>query len=552
MARRKGRLLDEVHDWGRSLRENPDAAIRNRFNQREAMLECQASLTIALGYRDLKPAVVGTCALPGTELEGRYERLLHDLRTNWTDGLGKQALQAVAALRQRIDTLEAELSRDIPQFASAILPARVEDIRARLQPDEMLIEFVAYSNRYGAFLLARTGDLRWVDLGSASAIDRPVQDLIAAANDWSVSLAGKEAGSAKTSEQTAQDALRTLSQKLSPVIAELTRRKAVARLRIAPDGMLNLVPFGGAGRYARRLPDPTFRHQLCLGGPRSDGCFRQRGGDIGGRRGKSWSDRKSAGVSSGGAFRAERLERLEDAEVEARDVKKWIPRAQLLNEGEATEQRIKQLHHPALLHIVGHGIVRGNEDCKAEPVEPGMPARKLDPAARVMSLSAIVLEEAYGRGGASSQDGLLTALELQIARSAGHANAGALAVPNGGWHAVVGRRGIRNAPRSRHRWGPDVRRPIVEDRRRHGAGADGWLLQRAQRRKGPRGSAAGGATGITRQSADGQLPSVGSGDSLGRPRPAAARAVREVSAGSARNLMDEKLHRTGRGWDGNV
>jgi CHAT domain-containing protein len=37
----------------------------------------------------------------------------------------------------------------------------------------------------------------------------------------------------------------------------------------------------------------------------------------------------------------------------------------------------------------------------------------MDAAARVMSLSAIVLEEAYGRGGASSQDGLLTALELQ-------------------------------------------------------------------------------------------------------------------------------------------
>ncbi len=244
VARRKGRLLDEVHDWGRSLRENPDSAIRNRFNRREAMLECQASMTIALGYRDLKPAVVGTCALPGTEFEGRYERLLHDLRTNWTDALGKQALQAVAALRLRIDTLEAELSRDIPQFASTIRPARLEDIRAHLQPDEMLIEFVAYSHRYGAFLLARAGDLRWVDLGPAGAIDRPVQDLIAAANDWSVSLAGKEAAGAKTSEQTAQEALRALSQELSPAIAELTRRKEVARLRIAPDGMLNLVPFG--------------------------------------------------------------------------------------------------------------------------------------------------------------------------------------------------------------------------------------------------------------------------------------------------------------------
>jgi CHAT domain-containing protein len=112
-------------------------------------------------------------------------------------------------------------------------------------------------------------------------------------------------------------------------------------------------------------------------------------------------------------FRADRLERLEDAEVEARDVQRWFPHAQLLGEGEATEQRIKQLHRPALLHIVGHGIVRGNEDCRSTPGRPGCQLAALDPAARVMSLSAIVLEEAYGRGGASSQDGLLTALELQ-------------------------------------------------------------------------------------------------------------------------------------------
>jgi CHAT domain-containing protein len=62
---------------------------------------------------------------------------------------------------------------------------------------------------------------------------------------------------------------------------------------------------------------------------------------------------------------------------------------------------------------VGHGIVRGNEDCQADPSSAGCQLASIDPAARVMSLSAIVLEEAYGRGGASSQDGLLTALELQ-------------------------------------------------------------------------------------------------------------------------------------------
>ena len=37
----------------------------------------------------------------------------------------------------------------------------------------------------------------------------------------------------------------------------------------------------------------------------------------------------------------------------------------------------------------------------------------LDPGSRAMNLSAIVLEEAYGRGARSTEDGLLTALELE-------------------------------------------------------------------------------------------------------------------------------------------
>ena len=109
VARRKGRILDAVHDWGLTLRDRADANIRLRFNQRETMIECEASLTVALGYRDLKPAMVGNCALPGTELEGRYEWLLHELRSNWTDARGKQALQAIVVLRQHIDALAGRL-----------------------------------------------------------------------------------------------------------------------------------------------------------------------------------------------------------------------------------------------------------------------------------------------------------------------------------------------------------------------------------------------------------------------------------------------------------
>jgi CHAT domain-containing protein len=112
-------------------------------------------------------------------------------------------------------------------------------------------------------------------------------------------------------------------------------------------------------------------------------------------------------------FRAERLERLAGAEVEAHSLQARIPHARLLAEGEATEQNLKKLHSPALLHILGHGIVRGNEDCKIRPESLGCELANLDPAARAMSLSAIVLEEAYGRGHGSTEDGLLTALELQ-------------------------------------------------------------------------------------------------------------------------------------------
>jgi CHAT domain-containing protein len=69
-----------------------------------------------------------------------------------------------------------------------------------------------------------------------------------------------------------------------------------------------------------------------------------------------------------------------------------MPRAEIYSAADATERRVKSVHGPSLLHIVGHGVIRGDD---------------------VMGLSAIVLEEAYGRGRGSVDDGMLTASELQ-------------------------------------------------------------------------------------------------------------------------------------------
>ncbi len=243
MARRKGRVLDQVRDWRQNLRANFRGAVRQRLNQWRALIECQSSLTTALGYRDLKPAVIGTCDLEDSALETRYDRLLADLRAKWTPAINKQALAALRDLKDRTDAIETTLSRDVPGFLDASQPPRLDDMRARLAPGELLVEIAAYPKHYGAFLLDHSGHLRWVDLGPSRPIDTAVRDLIAGANDWSVSLSRHETQSASAARATAQDALEKISQALAPLRVQLDADKTVHRLRIAPDGLLTLFPF---------------------------------------------------------------------------------------------------------------------------------------------------------------------------------------------------------------------------------------------------------------------------------------------------------------------
>ncbi len=406
------------------LRQNPDAGIRKQLDAWEALLECQASLTIALGYRDLKPAAVGTCALQNTGLEGQYERLLHEMRAKWTADLGQQAIKALQLLKQRTETLEAVLSRELPQFELA-KAVRVEDLQSQLAADELFLEFVEYQprssdgkigpdRRYGGFLLDRGGDLRWVDfLERLLPIDSAVRDLIQAANDWSTSLGSHEKQGVESAETTVRDAVRELSKKiLTPLNSWFGQETQARRLRIAPDGMLTLLPFGALsdGRFlverfaisylsAGRDLSVQERRTPALGEPviaLSPGVA---------------ADGPRPAMQSQACF-AQSVWRLAGAEVEAHSLQARIPHARLLAEGEATEQNLKKLHSPALLHILGTG-----GSCAAMRIakfDRRVWAANWRPIwRRAMSLSAIVLEEAYGRGHGSTEDGLLTALELQ-------------------------------------------------------------------------------------------------------------------------------------------
>ena len=420
VAARKGRLVEHVRNWRRRLDESASAAVQREVGEWQAILECRTSLTVALGYRDLKPGLAGTCSLSGTDLEGRYERLLSDLRSRWTTDIGTKAVEAIGVLEQRADRLEASLNRETAGLAGRPARPSVDNLRGQLADDEALVEFVAFgeaaasgggsaSRRYGVFILTHTA-LGWTDLGPARPIDVSVADLLDAAHDWSTSIANHETGAATAAEQTAHNAMQDLSTRVwRPMKPWLDAAPNVRRLRIAPDAALNLVPFEALSdgpdlidRFAISYV-PASRDLLLSSSPSSSSApvvVVSPGAGAGRAR---TTDR------SGPALRGQALARLGSASGESSDVKRLVPAATVYTGRAATEQHVKDLRAPSLLHIVGHGIVRGADDCQAGPCV----SASLNAATQAMSLAAIVLEEAYGRGAGSPEDGMLTALELE-------------------------------------------------------------------------------------------------------------------------------------------
>lgn len=401
---RKARALDFIREWRGKLRKEAGEPVRTLLDEWQAIVECEATLSVAAGYRDWRRPPAGGCTLEGTALAGRYDRLSHELRGAWSEKLGRQAKEAIEDLHERAAQLEERLSRELPSFGQGAVRVSTDAIRAGLQPDELLLEVVHYEGRYGAFLLDAEGGLDWMELGAARRIDTATADILEAANDWSDALSAGERAAVRAAEQTATRAIDGLSREsFAPLWKALATRRA-RRLSIASDGMLLLLPFealtDGGGPLLR-----GYAVSYVLSG--RDLAHRGAPLPAPGPALIAVSPGPSARRPTPGAvFRTGKLERLAGARREARQLSAIMPNAVVLGEGEATEQALKQVTSPALLHVIGHGLVRGKECAEC-------PAGGSDPSSRIMNLSAIVMEEAYGRGKASGQDGLLTASELR-------------------------------------------------------------------------------------------------------------------------------------------
>jgi CHAT domain-containing protein len=340
-------------------------------------------------------------------------------------------------LEDKVEDLESALSASNPEYRAQTQPVTLSIVQTALPADSALVEFAVYTPRdlrnnknklpprYIVYLLAAQGRPRWKDLGEAAPIDRAI-------TSW---------------RQALRDRRRKDVNRLARVVDEKVMRPVLAlaqsdfgaprRLLIAPDGLLNLVPFAAlVDRQGRYLLERYSISYLTSGRDLLRSPVRRPGEqdavvvadpDFGARRDAVASSSRDVGLPSGLPQSAgSRLNLnqiyfppLKGTAGEARALKAILPRATVFTRGQATEEALKQLHSPGILHVATHGFflrdqeleLVGGRDVRAAIVRSVGPSDQ--PVENPLLRSGLALAGVNQRLGRADQgdDGVLTALE---------------------------------------------------------------------------------------------------------------------------------------------
>jgi tetratricopeptide (TPR) repeat protein/CHAT domain-containing protein len=302
------------------------------------------------------------------------------------------------SLEDKAEELESALGARSPDFRAQARPVTLTAVQSALPAGSALIEFAVYTPldprndknklppRYLAYLLAAQGQPKWTDLGEAAPIDRAI-------TSW---------------RQALRDPRRRDVKRLARVVAEkvmwpvLTLAQSgsgeTRRLLIAPDGMLNLIPFAAlvdrqgrylvqgysisyltSGRDLLRSPvrrpdnqdmvvvaDPDYGVEDAVAAesqnvglqPASFSTWRIRlPGFVAMSRdgGFPFGLPQSANSNFNNQARIY-FPPLKGTAGEARALKTILPQATVFTGARATEAALKELHSPVILHVATHGF----------------------------------------------------------------------------------------------------------------------------------------------------------------------------------------------------
>lgn len=311
-----------------------------------------------------------------------------------------------SATRAELARLEQALAARAPAIARVGAKVDLAAVQAKLSDTDALIEIVVYrpfdlnfkpgtvgwgSPRYAAAVLRKKGSPVWKDLGPAEEME----GLVANARQMLADELGMQDTAGTDAAMDALDA-----RLIRPLEGAL---KGSTRWFVAPDGVLNLVPFGALraadGRYrleSARIVTLTSGRELLSGGDamKAGPGVLIGAPDYGPSRSSDSTDRALAAWGSG-------FSPLPGTLQEVRALRKKLDGATVLTGAAANEAAIKALQHPYILHIATHGFFLGEGD-------PNSPLTLMPGDALLRSGLALAGANTGGIGG---EDGLLTALE---------------------------------------------------------------------------------------------------------------------------------------------
>ena len=343
VLRRKGRVLDSVADTQVTLRDHLTPPLRDRLAQ---------------------------LADASTQLSTR-------LREPFDPKTAEHQKSEIAALRTRIDALEAELSQASVEFRVQTEPVTIAKIQAALPRGSGLVELVRYRRfdarparpqdpwreaHYLAYLLLAHGAPRWVELGDAARIDAAVDDVLAAMR--------KDA-----SASAAQAALRQLDALVFAPVRD--RLPGVSHVIVSPDGKLNLVPFEALidpqghpaieQRLIRYVTSGRDLLRLAARRPSRSPATIVADPDYG-PPGKPY-------VRVDGML-AETFPRLPGTRLEASEIQGHFADRKTLTEGQATKAALLGIVGPSVLHVATHGFYTQGAAAPASAAAPSRLAQR--------------------------------------------------------------------------------------------------------------------------------------------------------------------------------
>ncbi len=360
--------------------------------------------------------------------------------------------QQIKQLEAEKEKLEEQVSVRSAEFRKEITPVELADIQAKIPADAAMVEIVQYKPfnlkaknesekwgkpRYAAVVLRNTGEPSWVDLGDAATIDKSVASfrrVLAFAPATNKSNSKEDRGIDVTPIEgkrkiQLEELARTLDQQVMAPIRPLLGD--ARHLLLSPDGQLNLIPFEAlkdeqnkylvekyafsyltTGRDLLRLE--TTAKQLTNPVVFADINYEQQQTVI---ASKSRGSENKRSVD----FANLKFGSLEATLAEGEQIKKIFPDTNVITGEKATEEAIKQLKTPSILHLATHGFFLPDEDKKHNSQATNQLNNQLQQPQNLnlenpLLRSGLALAGFNNRqnkqSGNNTEDGVLTALEV--------------------------------------------------------------------------------------------------------------------------------------------